>query len=141
MTDKELKKLSRLELLELLLEVSKENEKLKEEIEELKIKNQTARNIENLSVAMSQVENALKYANSLTASLETKSSEVDKSSNNTKTAKETTAESEQPSNKDIYRRMLYFFAKNDDKLNVFSSDLENDARARIRSILGKRNTN
>ena len=50
MTDKELRKLSRLELLELLLEASKENRKLKEKINRLIAENQTAKNIENLSV-------------------------------------------------------------------------------------------
>lgn len=69
MTDKELKKLSRLELLELLLEVSKENETLKEKIEELKIENEKARSIENLSAATHKIESALKYANTLTGTL------------------------------------------------------------------------
>lgn len=36
MTDKELRKLSRIDLLELLLEKSRENEKLKEELEQVK---------------------------------------------------------------------------------------------------------
>ena len=49
MTDKELRKLSRLELLELLLEATKENQRLKEKIEKMKIENRTAQNIENLS--------------------------------------------------------------------------------------------
>ena len=38
MTDKELQKLSRIDLLELLLEKSKENEKLQEELEQVKAK-------------------------------------------------------------------------------------------------------
>lgn len=38
MTDKELRKLSRIDLLELLLEKSRENEKLKEELEQVKAK-------------------------------------------------------------------------------------------------------
>ena len=51
MTDKELRKLSRLELLELLLEASNENKKLKEKIVALKADIKTAQNIENLSLA------------------------------------------------------------------------------------------
>ena len=39
MTDKELKKLSRLELLELLLAESRENERLRAEIEQIKQEN------------------------------------------------------------------------------------------------------
>lgn len=38
LTDKELRKLSRIDLLELLLEKSRENEKLKEELEQVKAK-------------------------------------------------------------------------------------------------------
>ena len=41
MTDKELRKLSRLELLELLLEAGKENNKLKEQIARLTAENKT----------------------------------------------------------------------------------------------------
>lgn len=48
MTDREVHKLKRVELLELLLELSKENEKLKEENQELKEKlNDRALRIEN----------------------------------------------------------------------------------------------
>lgn len=131
MTDKELRKLSRLELLELLLEASKENKKLKEEIETLRSEKQTADNIENLSLVTRQVENALKYANNLTDTLKTSSQEPGlpdiKSKNPTKTDYHTDSE--------IYKRMLRFFANNDEKLKVFPSDIENDVRARIKKLL------
>lgn len=69
MTDKELKKLSRLELLELLLTESRENERLREELEKIKQENtieksaqhlnQTSENLgemsDKLSVALQQV--------------------------------------------------------------------------------------
>lgn len=139
MTDKELRKLSRLELLELLLEASKENEKLKEEIEKLKIENKTAQNIENLSVATHKIETALRYANNITDNLKGTSGEY--------VAERVIKEKEEPikakplSDKEIYRRILSFFAKNDEKLNVFPSDLENDIRDRIKSILERMKTN
>lgn len=49
MTDKELKKLSRLELLELLLAESRENERLREEIEKLKQENTIIRSAQQLN--------------------------------------------------------------------------------------------
>lgn len=132
MTDKELKKLSRLELLELLLDVSKENRKLKDYIKKLRADNETAQSIEHLSVITRQVENALEYANNLTRTLEGAS---DKPLPSTASVKNTTVKSDTVSDVDIYRRMLCFFAKNDDKLNVFPADIENDVRERIRRIL------
>lgn len=139
MTDKELRRLSRLELLELLLEASKENEKLKEEIEKLKIENKTAQNIENLSVATHKIETALRYANNITDNLKGTSGEY--------VAERVIKEKEDPikanplSDKELYRRILSFFAKNDEKLNVFPADLENDIRDRIKSILERMKTN
>ena len=146
MTDKELKKLSRLELLELLLDVSKENKKLKDEISRLKIENKTTQNIENLSVITYQVESALRYANSLTDTLKTSSSEgvssgegykKDSSIENRKSG----VKSDILSDVEIYKRMLRFFAKNDDSLSVFPADIENDVRARIKSIFERKKSN
>ncbi len=138
MTDKELKKLSRLELLELLLDVSKENRKLKENIKKLKDDNKAAESIEHLSVITRQVENALAYANNLTKTLD---GAFDKPIPSNTYVKNTTSESGKVSDVDIYRRMLSFFAKNDDKLNVFPADIENDVRARIKSLLERNKSN
>ena len=138
MTDKELKKLSRLELLELLLDVSKENRKLKENIKKLNADNKIAESIEQLSVITRQVENSLAYANDLTRTLYEAS---DKSALSNESVKNTNSQSDKVSDVDIYRRMLRFFAKNDDKLSVFPADIENDVRERIRSILERRKSN
>lgn len=145
MTDKELRKLSRLELLELLLEASKENKELKDKIERLKLENKTAHNIENLSVTTRQVENALKYANGLTSALKNIPKEPVRSNYydrfNAAEKRETTgAKKSSVSDKEIYKRILSFFAKNDDKLDVFPDELEYDVRERIKSILEKRNS-
>lgn len=148
MTDKELRKLSRLELLELLLEASKENRKLKKIIENQKLENATAQNIRNLSEATLRVENALKYANSLTNSLKASPNEVlppiihhIPSGSTEMKDKQAKSEYEMPSDKDIYLRMLCFLAKNEDKLSVFPTDIEIDVRNRIISILKKGTTN
>lgn len=137
MTDKELRKLSRLELLELLLEASRENKKLKEQIKQLQLEDKTTQNIENLSVITGQMENALKYANNITdtlrpASKVTTQSDANAKNNNGTTKTDTKANP--LSDVEIYKRMLLFFANNDDKLMVFPDDIKNDVRARIKSI-------
>lgn len=140
MTDKELRKLSRLELLELILEVGKENSRLKEEIGKLKAENKTAQSIEALSAATRQVENALIYANTLTDTLQSAPREGFRVSNVNDYYGESTSyhkKSDSMSDREIYRRILSFFAKNDDKLDVFPDDIENDVRNRINSILNK----
>ena len=121
-------------MLELLLEASKENKKLKEKIENLKAENKTAQSIENLSVATRQVENALKYASSITSALKEISGET------VSYSKEVQVKKIQP-DKEIYKRMICFFAENDEKLSVFPDDIAKDVRERIRSLLEKRNTN
>ena len=127
MTDKELRKLSRLELLELLLEASNENNELKEKIKALKNEIKTAQNIEKLSSATGQLESALKYVNSLIDNIKSEPKSVDN--------REKHSDSEAMTDRGIYIRMLRFFAQNDDKLSVFPADIENDVRTRIRSIL------
>ena len=143
MTDKELRKLSRLELLELLLEVSKENRKLKEKIKLLKEESKTAQNIENLYAITSQVENALRYANSITDNLKAVPGEIaisDKApTDDTEKNSEAPAVCEAVPDKDIYKLMLSFFAKNEDKLSVFPDDIEVIVRGRINSLLERKN--
>lgn len=134
MTDKELRKLSRLELLELLLEVSNENKKLKEIIITLKAESKTAQNIENLSLVARQVENTLKYANRLTDSLKT----IVNGESKSVSIQETQANPDLIQDRDIYILMLRFFIQNDDKLNVFPADIENTVRMRIKSILERK---
>ncbi len=140
MTDKELRKLSRLELLELLLDASKENKQLKEQIDRLTVENKTARNIENLSVITHQVEKALEYANGITDSLKATSGKADSVNTGIRERKSPAVSGSLP-DVEIYRQMLSFFARNDDKLGVFPADLENSVRARIRSILERRKQN
>ena len=141
MTDKELRKLSRLELLELLLDASKENRELKEKIEILKAESKTAQNIENLSMATRHVEEALRYANSITDALKTAPEKVAMPRSSVKPQSFIAGKDSTLSDKDIYRRILCFFANNDEKLSVFPSDIENDVRERIKSIINKRKIN
>ena len=59
MTDKELKKLSRLELLELLLIETKENERLKTELEKIKKENSIEKSAQLLNETANQLDAAL----------------------------------------------------------------------------------
>ena len=147
MTDKELRRLSRLELLELLLESGKENEKLRQEIKRLEHENKTVDSIENLSEISKQLEAALEYTNSISHNI--KSAPVRAASvaevtqkapaeAKHKAAAESKAESGPMTDVQIYKRMLNFFANNDGKLSVFPADLENDVRARIKSLLERK---
>ena len=65
MTDKELKKLSRLELLELLLVESRENERLREELEKIKQENTIKKSAEHLEVASKQIETAMEQVSEI----------------------------------------------------------------------------
>lgn len=143
MTDKELRKLSRLELLELLLEVSRENEKLKEKLERIKTENDAAKSIENLSVTTKQVSNVLEYANSLTDVLRKTTQEVvtagtKNQDKNTKTERTPEEKQTAVSDRNLYWRIMSFYAKNDKALNILPSDISSDVRNRIQGILKSR---
>ena len=143
MTDKELRKLSRLELLELLLEASRENEKLREKLEKIKQENNTARNIENLSMATKQVNNVLEYANNLTDVLRKTTQEVftaGSKSQNEKAKLQRTPEEKQHviSDRNLYWRIMNVYAKNNEALNILPDDIQNDVRDRIKGIIDSR---
>ena len=135
MTDKELRKLSRLELLELLLEASKENKKLKEQIETLKAENATAQNIRNLSDATLQVENALRYANSLTDNLKGAPHKAVTASNE----KSERDKNNSVSDRDIYWRIMGFYSKNSEAVLALPEKLRNDVSDRIQEVLRRIN--
>ena len=143
MTDKELRKLSRLELLELLLEASRENEKLKEKIAKMKQESNAAKSIENLSATTKQVSTVLEYANNLTDTLRKTTHEVVTAG--TKPQRERSSvqkapEEKQPviSDRNLYWRIMNVYAKNDEALDVLPDDIRNDIRDRIRGILESR---
>lgn len=65
-TDKELKRLSRLELLELLLTETRENERLREELEKAKKENSIEKSAVLLNETAKQLETALKSVKEMT---------------------------------------------------------------------------
>ena len=143
MTDKELRKLSRLELLELLLEASRENEKLKEKIAKMKQESNAAKSIENLSATTKQVSTVLEYANNLTDTLRKTTHEVVTAGTKPQSKRSSVQkapEEKQPviSDRNLYWRIMNVYAKNDEALNVLPDDIRNDIRDRIRGILESR---
>lgn len=131
MTDKELRKLSRLELLELLLEASKENKKLKDQIDILKAENATAQNIRNLSEATLQVENALRYANGLVDTLKAAPEKV-APVNGENVSREKAGSI---SDREIYWHLMSFYYKKPEAMLVLPERLRNDISERIKEVL------
>lgn len=134
MTDKELRKLSRLELLELLLEASKENEKLKGQIKDLQAENETTQNIEKLSKITGQVESTLTHITGVFKAGETRGS-----LKSTDATDERVNKKNLPPDVELYKALLSFFANNDDKLEALPSELAGNIRARIKIILERKN--
>lgn len=120
MTEKELKKLSRLDILELLLEQTKINEQLKTEIDELRGSDGNFNSIENLQKLNSQLSSALAYTDTLT-----------------KKAQKTTNSQDKKSDKGIYTRIMYFFMKNEDALAHLPTDLQDDIRERLKKVINE----
>lgn len=97
MTDKELKKLSRLELLELLLIETHENERLKEELEKAKKENSIEKSAQLLNETAKQLDETLQKASTLSDNVS--SGEI----------KTTATQNKFPSNKkskNIFNRLL-----------------------------------
>ncbi len=127
MTEKELKKLSRLELLELLLDASTENYELKDRIAKLQTELQAAQQIQQLSTAIQQVENVLEQANRLSASINGVATPVAKTPDPTSMDKE------------VYRCLLQFYSTDADAMSALPLELQYAIKERIPSILDGRN--
>ncbi len=136
MTDKELKKLSRLELLELLLHESRENEKLKEDIIQLKKENSLEKTVLHISDTSKQIEEILNNAKNLTDTLNSFSSECHSDTQRpcANTVKKTKNKSKDV---EIYERLLLFFYQNPYTISVLSDDLQEDIQKRINEIISK----
>lgn len=156
MTDKELKKLSRLELLEVLLEESKENEKLRKSLKNAKAEIAVSESIKKASEITEQAREVLEYANSLSVNLkeavkrasytELKFNSSAAYIGNVPPTKKIIAKgpfkyetdktpSSSVSDRDLYWRLMGFFAKNDGVLNYLPSDISEDVRVRVKEIL------
>ncbi len=156
MTDKELKKLSRLELLEILLEETKENKKLKDE---LKTANKIIKNATILSELIGKMDNTLGQAQSFTTKLhhitedmsalnsQVQVSRINKgqprqdifpthSRENKPVPKSDT--SNNISDKKLYVSILNYYLANDAALSALPPNIQNDIRTRIRGVLDEK---
>ena len=89
MTDKELKKLSRLELLELLLTESRENERLRAELERINAENAVEKSAQHLNETAKQLDSALQKVLSMMSDGGITAIEPDTSSEESETIVET----------------------------------------------------
>ena len=138
MTDKELRKLSRLELLEMLLDVSKENENLKDKIAKLNKENEAAKSIENLTVTTNQVNDILRYANKLTESLKGTPQTIDEEKKiEVMPTKTVSRNCDNSADRNLYVRIMNYYLKNNSALESLPADMKEDIRNRIEEILKK----
>lgn len=145
MTDKELRKLSRLELLELLLKESSENKKLHEELDKLKSENSIKKTTERLQETAEQFDSSLQNAETLVSIMQKlvsgESAELPvidrcvvlEDADNEKNPKKKKISQDA----DIYRRLMQFFFHNADVLSYLPDDLREDITARLTGILTK----
>lgn len=153
MTEKELKKLSRLELLEILLEGTKENEKLRAKLENANdiIKNATILSefIDKMNDTLGQAQGFTTKLCQITEDMSAVRSQVQSlcvsqgqpgekafpvHSKENKPAKSADA-ANSISDKNLYVGILNYYLANDSALSALPDDLQNDIRARLKSIL------
>lgn len=145
MTDKELRKLSRLELLELLLKESSENRKLQAELDKLKSENSIAKTSERLMETAEQFDTSLQNVEGLVAVIQkffsAENAELSQIVTHTvpeNTDNITNAKKKKPSeDADIYRRLMIFFARNMNYLSYLPDNLSEDISRRLAKILTK----
>lgn len=161
MTEKDLKKLSRLEILEILLEESKENERLRDEVKKIKEENSTQNSENKLLQLTKQMNDALLNVNKLVCDLQGSSnSKGDSTVRPVETKPATTVKvvgqnyptppkkGKVPidektwkmvvSDIELYWRIMQFYLKNEELLDSLPSDIQEDIRTRLRGISNAR---
>lgn len=154
MTDKELKKLSRLELLELLLTESRENERLKEELEKVKQENTVEKSARQLNETSDKLESALQKMSSMISELgEVREKEcvivkqavvsqpvstVEQAFDDLSSVEhKPSAYSEHHEDFDIYKNLLVFYISNPQSLDILPNELRQSVINRIEEIKSK----
>ncbi len=145
MTDKELRKLSRLELLELLLKESRENEKLKAELEKQKIENSIEKTTERLEKTANQFNTSFQSLETLVSMMKGFISEnkPESSESSTEYSPEhledylTFKTKKMSADTDLYKRLMQHFARNTDKLTYLPHELKEDIITRLAELQGK----
>lgn len=141
MNEKELKKLKRLEILELLLEQSAINENMKQELQELKNRNNAAELTENLEKMISQMNYAIENVDHIADKLQQMSKKepgAESIENKNDRVVSVQQKNDTVTNKNLYGRIMYFFWQNDDVLSSLPDELQKDIRTKLRGILNDR---
>lgn len=124
MTDKELKKLSRLELLELLLVESQENQRLRDELDRVKSEDAIGKSVARLQETSDQLYAALQQVLSM-----------DVAAGAPREKKEAEASAAKKSvDGEIYKRILLLVEKNPEVLDAFPEDLRKTIIDRIHEV-------
>ncbi len=147
MTDKELRKLSRLELLELLLEQTKENEALKEQLANgtnvAQNTPQTALNSEAVvdPALSAKVDTAIKKLDSVLSAvsrLQTQNTPTVVYASNTQPPVNfvsiPVAQNSQVNDSQLYFRILRYFSTNEELLLYLPQDISNDIKIKLKSF-------
>ena len=142
MTDKELRKLSRLELLELLLKESKENRELKAELEKIKSEKSIEKTTEQLKETAAQFDTSMQNAESLVAMLRKLvfgegAAEASGSGSKTKDNLDTASRKKVLTDIDIYRRLMVFFSRDADALSLLPDRLREDVIRRLKEAMAE----
>lgn len=146
MTDKELKKLSRLELLELLLIESHENQKLKHQLDRIQRDHAMALSVEQLNESSHQLQSALEQVLSLSDSLDKSLAQISESSNRAPSpaAPKEPEEPQPPAKAEnidaaIYKSIISFFIDTPDAIFIFPDHLRQALTNRLKEIREKQN--
>lgn len=156
MTEKELKKLTRLEILELLLEQTKINEELKQEIEQL---NNTQINTESLERLSAQMNFTLSVMGTLVGDLNKfakngadlmekaeqvfssyKKTETDNNSHVDEKNNDDFIQKHRSNDEDekLYCRIVHFYTHTENAQLPLPADIMRDVRARLRGIIDEK---
>ncbi len=136
MTDKELKKLSRLELLELLLEESRENERLRTELERLRLEGDMVNASQRISQATEQLDTVIDNAKRLADTLDPAYTATERQSDNKNTE---SVKKVRSVDADIYKRIMVFFSRNPRSIIFLPEDIRSDVEKRLREIAVRKN--
>ncbi len=142
MTDKELRKLSRLELLELLLKESEENKRLKDELKKIKNEKSIEKTTEQLKETAVQFDASLQNADALVTTLQklVSSENVDYTEDEEKKSnykRKISPVSNGSVDVDIYRRLMQFYSQDISNLDHLPAKLHIDVAVRLAELLKK----
>ena len=135
MTDKELRKLSRLELLEMLLDVSKENENLKQIVAKNEEENKVTKSIESLSDVTTRLNSAIEQINRFSDNIQNCTTSPSVLNAPQKYMTSGAAQKDRHPDGELYCLIMTHFAKNEKAMSLLPESLQEKIKNRIKEIL------